>query len=98
MRSDEVASPPQPDQVLTFRRGMRIEVVDSEVPLSADNESDARLIGGFAAALHLAGMMADEAARFAAANGIGCHLTSLVLVDEAGQTQNCLPSTRKIPL
>src|SRR6202011_1664016 len=39
-----------------------------------------------------------EAAQFAAANGIACHLTSLVLVDEAGATQNALPSTRKIPL
>jgi hypothetical protein len=98
MRSEEAASPPQPDRVLTCRGGMRIEVAGSAALQSMNNDSDARLIGGFAVALQLPGMAADEAARLAAANGIACHLTSLVLVDEAGQTQSCLPSTRKVPL
>jgi hypothetical protein len=43
-------------------------------------------------------MAEAEAELLAAAKGIACHLTSLVLVDEAGGTQNCLPSTRKVPL
>jgi hypothetical protein len=98
VRSEEAAGPPQPNRVLTFRGGMRIEVADSATSASADSDPDARLVGGFAAALELPGMAEDEAARFAAANGIACHLTSLVLVDEAGSTQNCLPSTRKILL
>ena len=97
LRSDGMASLTRSHKLLTFRGGMQIEVNDSAAPPSA-NDHDARLIGGFAAALMLPGMASTEAAQFAAANGIACHLTSLVLVDEAGATQNALPSTRKIPL
>ena len=40
----------------------------------------------------------DAAAKLAQAEGIVCHLTSLVLVDEAGERQAGLPAPRKIAL
>jgi hypothetical protein len=38
------------------------------------------------------------AANLAEAHGIVCHLTSLVMIDEAGEAQDGIPAQRKIPL
>src|SRR6516225_8755311 len=40
----------------------------------------------------------EKAAALAEAEELVSHLTSLVLIDEAGAQQNTLPVTRKIPL
>ena len=57
-----------------------------------------RIIGALAAALAIPLMEEEGAAAFAEAHGIGGHLTSLVLVDEAGETQDGIPAQRKVPL
>ncbi|HLY58690.1 MAG TPA: hypothetical protein VKS60_24215, partial [Stellaceae bacterium] len=57
-----------------------------------------RIIGQVAAALALSQMDEESAACLAEAEGIVCHLTSLVLVDEAGATQDSLPAMRKVEL
>lgn len=54
--------------------------------------------GAFAAYLAIAGMDEDAAASYAAAEGIVSHLTSIVLVDEAGEAVNELPEQRKVAL
>jgi hypothetical protein len=43
-------------------------------------------------------MKEEAAASLAEAHGIVCHLTSLVLVDEAAEAQDGLPAQRKVPL
>ncbi|MBU6498115.1 MAG: VWA domain-containing protein, partial [Rhodospirillales bacterium] len=55
-------------------------------------------IGALAAAVALPGLPEEQAATVAADHGIVCHLTSLVLVDEAGAVQEGLPVQRKIAL
>ena len=59
---------------------------------------DVRIVGSVAAALAIPHLTEDEAAEFAAAHGVVCHLTSLVLVDEAPEAQAGLPAQRKVPL
>jgi hypothetical protein len=58
----------------------------------------AAAVGALAAAIALPRLPEEEAARVAADHGIVCHLTSLVLVDEAGAAQATLPAQRKVPL
>jgi hypothetical protein len=59
---------------------------------------DQGVIAAVAAALAIPRMEMEEAARLAEAHGIVCHLTSLVMVDEAGTSQPGLPAHRKVPL
>ncbi len=58
----------------------------------------AEALGAFAAAIALPRLSSEAAAQVAADHGIVSHLTSLVLVDEAGEIQSGLPAQRKIPL
>ena len=55
-------------------------------------------IAAIAAGLALPSLDDNAAARLAQAEGLVSHLTSLVLVDEAGKVQEGLPATRKIAL
>jgi hypothetical protein len=55
-------------------------------------------VGAMAAAMALPQLVEDDAARVAEEHGIVCHLTSLVLVDEAGAQQEGLPGQRKVAL
>ncbi len=57
-----------------------------------------RLVGAYAAALAIPAMAEPAAAALAEAHGLCCHLTSLVLVDEAGEAQQGLPAQRKVAL
>ena len=56
---------------------------------------DCRFIGAVAAALAIPHMQEEAAACFAEQHGIVCHLTSLVLVDDAAEAQDGLPAQRK---
>jgi len=88
-----------PKSVVRLVGGTRIAAEwgeEGDVALSRDGTS-AR-IAAFAAGLALAGMAEKEAAALAEAEGIVSHLTSIVLVDEAGEAVEGLPSTRKVPL
>jgi hypothetical protein len=57
-----------------------------------------RAIAAYAAWLALPLMAEDEAAALAEAEGVVCHLTSMVLVDEGAEAQRGIPAQRKVPL
>lgn len=61
-------------------------------------EEYARAIGAYAAWLAVPGMAEADAAALAETEGLVSHLTSLVLVDEAGQAQDAIPAQRKVAL
>lgn len=85
-----------PVRVACLRGGVAIDVTwDHEGEASAP-ASDA--IGRFAAALALPLLGMEDAAALAQAHGLCSHLTSLVLVDEAGESQDGLPEMRKLNL
>ncbi len=63
----------------------------------ADAEAG-RAIAAYAAWLALPLMVEEEAAALAEAEGVVCHLTSMVLVDEGAEAQRGIPSQRKVPL
>jgi hypothetical protein len=60
--------------------------------------AEARQIGATAAMLAIPLMQESEAKALAEAEGVVCHLTSLVLVDEAGVRHEGLPAVRKVAL
>jgi hypothetical protein len=65
---------------------------------AAEREGFAAAVASYAAHLAIQGMEEEKAAKFAEAEGIVSHLTSIVLVDEAAEAVEGIPSTRKIPL
>jgi hypothetical protein len=86
-----------PVSVTGYRRGARITAAWGGVA-AVSVDADARAIGGYAASLALPAMAEPDAAKLAEAEGLVCHLTSLVLVDEAGEAQQGIPATRKVAL
>lgn len=62
------------------------------------NGSLGRATAAFAAGLALPSLPVDAATDLAVAEGLVTHLTSLVLVDEAGPAQEGLPGVRKLSL
>ncbi len=89
--------PDKPRSVEVFRRGARIVAM-----WGAKGEGHpslaARQIGATAAMLAMPLMSEAAAAKLAEAEGIVSDLTSLVLVDEAGERHEGLPATRKVEL
>jgi hypothetical protein len=59
---------------------------------------DTRAVAAVATSLVLPALSTEAAALLAEAEGLVTHLTSLVLVDEAGDVQETIPATRKIAL
>ncbi|MDN3564892.1 VIT and VWA domain-containing protein [Paeniroseomonas aquatica] len=59
---------------------------------------EGRAIAAYAAWLALPRLGAAEAVALAEAEGVVCHLTSMVLVDAAGEAQQGIPAQRKVPL
>jgi hypothetical protein len=86
-----------PVRVETFRRGARVTATWGAKVTGETSVAD-RQIGATAAALAIPLMNKTEAATLAEAEGIVTHLTSLVLVDEAGERTAGLPASRKIAL
>jgi hypothetical protein len=85
-----------PLHVSCLRGGVAIDVTwDAQGEASAPG-SDA--VGRFAAALALPLLGLEEASALAQTHGLCSHLTSLVLVDEAGEIQDSLPEMRKLNL
>ncbi|HEY4251537.1 MAG TPA: VIT domain-containing protein, partial [Roseomonas sp.] len=79
--------------------GMRITANWSDAALAAPAEAGQdRAVAAYAAWLALPLLAEADAAALAEAEGIVSHLTSLVLVDEAGAVQEGLPAQRKVPL
>lgn len=89
-----------PDEIETCRRGAKIKAVWSGAAKKAKTGRDlvARAVAALAAALAVPLMREDRAAEFAASEGIVCHLTSLVLVDEAAEASEGIPANRKVDL
>jgi len=63
-----------------------------------DVPETARAVAAFATNLVLPFLDEEVATALAAREGLVTHLTSLILIDEEGQSQDSLPATRKIPL
>lgn len=57
-----------------------------------------RAVSAYAAHVAMRGMEGEIAAEYAAKEGIVSHLTSIVLVDDAGEAVEGVPATRKVPL
>jgi hypothetical protein len=70
---------------------------DTDGAVVAD-EHMARAVGAMAASLALPLLKTQAATALAEAEGLVTHLTSLVLVDEAGETHAAVPANRKVPL
>ena len=83
----------RPLSLRTTRSGVKIDVHWSEV---TQNSCDT--IGRYAAALSLPLMSESSAEAFALSHDLCTHLTSLVIVDEAGTTSTDIPLVRKLPL
>lgn len=81
------------------RAGATLSAEWQAIPLpKMPDENEARAVAAVAAALALPALGEDAAATLAAAENLVTHLTSLVLVDEAGATQEGLPAARKVTL
>lgn len=91
--------PPAPKSatnVSTVRSGLCISVTYG--PATAAGEPEGRACAAHAASLVLPSLPEAEARQLALAEGLVTHLTSLILVDEAGSSQQGLPLTRKVEL
>jgi hypothetical protein len=87
------------DGALVTRRGGLVLEARWERAAASEEESElARAVGALAASLKLPTLSEVEAAKLAEREGLVTHLTSLVLVDEAGWTQEDLPTLRKVAL
>jgi hypothetical protein len=86
------------EHITTRRSGMQIAV--SWQGARDDNEAtlERRAIGAIAASLALPLLTEEAATDLAEREGLVTHLTSLVLVDEAGAVQQTLPAARKVAL
>ena len=80
-----------------IRRGGEIAVVEAGGPAEARGPM-ARAVGALAASLRLSTLPADQAAVLAEQEGLVTHLTSLVLVDRAGEAVDGFAATRKVAL
>jgi hypothetical protein len=102
----------KPMQVMALRRGARVIATWDEQrwdeqrwderrggePGEQPATAEARQIGATAAMLAIPLMQENEAKALAESEGVVCHLTSLVLVDEAGVRHEGLPAVRKVAL
>jgi Vault protein inter-alpha-trypsin domain/von Willebrand factor type A domain len=91
-----------PMRIEALRRGARLVVTWSTVSDSGHAReaatADEREVAATAAMLAIPAMTEAEATALAVSEGIVCHLTSLVLVDEAGARHEGLPAPRKVAL
>jgi hypothetical protein len=86
-----------PSRIEVLRRGARLVASWGE-QTQGQATADGRLIGATAAMLAIPGMADAAAGKLAEAEGIVCHLTSLVLVDEVGVRHEGIPASRKVEL
>ena len=88
-----------PERVVTLRGGMTLSAMWGVAGEAAPTGLIApRVVGAVAAALALPLLAPEQAGAFAEAHGLVCHLTSLVLVDEAGERQEGIPRPCPVPL
>src|SRR5579883_1082418 len=82
------------------RAGMELVATWNEAGVTAKDQRsiESRAAAAIAAKLMLPTLEADVAAELAQTEGLVTHLTSLVLVDEAGAVQETVPAARKVAL
>lgn len=85
-----------PKWVSALRGGIKVRADWSD--LCDDVGNDADKVGGFAAALALPFLPTAAATAFACAHNLCTHMTSLVLVDDDGETTEGFSRMRKVPL
>jgi len=85
-----------PRACVDHRGGAEISAVWNDGPAGFGATVDE--VGAYAAAIALPQLTLEAATQVAVAHGLCTHLTSLVVVDEAGARQAGLPNTRKVPL
>jgi hypothetical protein len=85
-------------QICEHRAGMAVTARWQGAVENAEQTAEARAVAALAACLLLPTLSEEEAAKLAEAEGLVTHLSSLVLVDEEGVTQEGIPATRKIAL
>jgi hypothetical protein len=88
----------RPQRMSARRAGMTITASWQKTNGSIDGNTEARAAAALAASLALPALDIETAAALAEAEGLVTHLTSLVLVDEAGAVQEGIPATRKVAL
>ena len=106
MRRPRLTVPPiegRPERIARAVAGMDVTATWTDVGTEPEKPEDAatgeeRLVGAYAAAMAIAAMTEPAAVALAVAHGLCCYLTSLVLVDEAGEAQQGLPAQRKVAL
>lgn len=86
------------DKVSTHVGGALVSAQWSQEKAPIESSEFDQAVGALAAAIALPSLPEEQAWRVAVDHGIVCHLTSLVLVDEAGAVQEGLPTQRKIAL
>ncbi len=90
-----------PGRIETQQSGMTVAAAWSDARLfdaAAPEGEDAQIVGAVAASLALPSLPEKDATALAEAHGLVTHLTSLVLVDEAGAVQGTVPVQRQVPL
>jgi hypothetical protein len=87
-----------PVPIVIVRSGLTISAAFGATAVGDADVRFDRAIGAYAARLRLRELAEADAVRLAVAEGLVTHLTSLVLVDEAGSTQTGIPATRKVAL
>jgi hypothetical protein len=85
-------------KLVARRAGMRLITSESATDAAVEAGIEARAVAALAASLRLTTLGNAEAAQFAEAEGLVTHLTSLILVDENGASQETIPASRKVPL
>jgi hypothetical protein len=80
------------------RGGMRLTASFATAAAPGADDIATRGVAALAASLRLPTLTTGDAARLAESEGLVTHLTSLVLVDENGATQESVPASRKVPL
>jgi hypothetical protein len=90
----------KPVEAVEARAGMRLAASwsDAAPDIPALDSGANAAVAALAASLAIPRMPEEEAAALAESQGIVCHLTSLVLVDEEGAAQEGLPVQHKVPL
>ncbi|MGE4078818.1 MAG: VIT domain-containing protein [Reyranella sp.] len=86
------------DRIKAVRGGAELEVEWTAATEIALDPILSRAVAALAASLALPALDEAAAAELAEREGLVTHLTSLVLVDEAGAVQETVPAMRKIPL
>ena len=89
---------PESGKLVHLRGGAKIELSESGQIVQTQTSTDGRAVAAMWASLRLPALSISDAADLAASEGLVTHLTSLVLVDEAGECQDGLPRQRKVLL